>query len=123
VLTSAALLVHLQARLLACVLHMVRVVINMAPTGATVSARHLPVAGVGTDFNAASNSSRVVAVVEILFHGNHAAHFFRVLLALDHIFVTAWQLFFHFDTAIRPARHVALELAGVKIGIAFPLAW
>jgi hypothetical protein len=100
VLTSAALLVHLQARLLACIINMVWVIIDMAPSSTTVSARHLPVAGVGTDLDAASNSSRVVAVREFFFHSNHAAHFFRVLLAVDHVFVTAWQLFFHFDAAI-----------------------
>jgi hypothetical protein len=100
VLTSAALLVHLQARLLACVINMVWVIIDMASKSTTVSARHLPVAGVGTDLDAANNSSRVVAVSEFFFHSNHAVHFFWVLHAVDHVFVTTWQLLLHLDTAI-----------------------
>lgn len=65
----------------------------------------------------------MVAVGEYFFHGNHAAHFFWVLHALDHVDVSTRKIFFHFDETIRPTRHVALELAGVETSITFFLAW
>jgi hypothetical protein len=122
VFASAALLVHLCALLHAAVLQMIGISEDMAFQCAAVATGYLSVALVRTDFVVASNFSCMLAFRENLLDHYHAFHFCRILLTLDHALVAAWQLFLHFDAAIRPARHVALELAGVKASIAFSLA-
>lgn len=57
VLSSAALLVHLQAALLAGILNMVRVILDVTLSGATVTTRHLDVTVTGTYLDAACSSS------------------------------------------------------------------